>query len=454
MGAWHGTYANLLRSRFSALVAYAEALLDDRVAARELAQQASVEVFSRRKAPRDTHTAEMAAREWMAARALEDGADANHVATVLIAIDGHSPEAVKAILKKDTPDPLPEVDPRDIAALRQRFAETAAVYSTPSGGVNTVMAPARQRHRSALTGAAVGTVAAVGVVAAAGWFGLNHLPDLTSAADAPTASASATATGLQVMWDPEPDYNAAMAGFHFPQCGEKFSPEAQPVGGILPKPKVGDIEEDGDNAQWVLVSDAFVSDDGKQTALLAQPYSIVGTRDGVVIYAEEQHYFGMDLYNANSPSDGSGVGFSPSSMCAAREDGQKLGDSMAGLSDEDQQKMWDEYNKKWSKFEPGTYEIYMVTPIVFGQQLALAQTFALDGIQDMTSLSQDISWTPLADDPRVSPYCIGSKDTGDFQCTPPPSVLKEVLTRQVDPALVDDTAPGVGISAPVEVTVD
>ena len=105
MGAWHGTYANLLRTRFSALVAYAEALVDSPGAARDLAEDASVAVFSRRRAPRDTQAAELAAREWMATKAVADGVDAEHVAAILIAIDGRDEAGVKAILKKATPDP-------------------------------------------------------------------------------------------------------------------------------------------------------------------------------------------------------------------------------------------------------------------------------------------------------------------------------------------------------------
>ena len=113
MGAWHGTYANLLRTRFSALVAYAEALVDDRAAARDLAQDASVAVFSRRKSPRDIQSAEIAAREWMVTKALADGVSAEHVATVLFALDGRDDDGIRAILKKATPDPLPDGHPHN-----------------------------------------------------------------------------------------------------------------------------------------------------------------------------------------------------------------------------------------------------------------------------------------------------------------------------------------------------
>ena len=112
------------------------------------------------------------------------------------------------------------------------------------------MEPARQRHRSALISAAAGTAAAVAVVAVGGWFGLNHLPPLPGTAAEPTPSGSPSDNLIAVTWDPEPDYDAAVAGFHFPECGEKFDPEPQAVGGVTPKPQVepadwGPGDEDG-----------------------------------------------------------------------------------------------------------------------------------------------------------------------------------------------------------------
>ncbi len=453
MSAWHGTYANLLRTRFSALVAYAEALVDSPGAARDLAEDASVAVFARRKAPRDTQQAELAAREWMAAKAVEDGVDPEHVAAILIAIDGRDEAGVKAILKKATPSPLPEVAPRDADAIRRRFAESAAIYSTPSGGVNTVMEPARRRHRSAMAGAAGGTLAAVAAVAVAGWFGLNHLPNLGKSAEAPSASASPSATGLLVTWNPEPDYKEAVASFHYPKCGETFAPSAEAVGGVTPSPK-GTPQTDATYGDSLLVADGFASDDGKLTPLLAAPNMFVATLDDKVVYTVSPEYWGMSFFAANTPNaNGSMIGFSASNLCDAQVAAKALSEKMQGLSDDDQTKMWDLFAKEWRDFPPGTYKIYQVTPMVFGEQAALGQAFAVEGVMDTWNLSSDISYTKLAEDPRVAPYCTGSWDVGDFACKPPADVLKEVLTRQIDPTTINSTDPGVGISEPIEYTV-
>ena len=100
MGAWHNTYADLLRTRFSALIAYANLLVPDPVGARELAQDSALAVFSKRRTPRGTQAAELAAREWMATHA----PDATQAAIVLQAIDAKDPAGVKAVLRKATPD--------------------------------------------------------------------------------------------------------------------------------------------------------------------------------------------------------------------------------------------------------------------------------------------------------------------------------------------------------------
>ena len=258
-------------------------------------------------------------------------------------------------------------------------------------------------------------------------------------------------------WNPKPDYDAATASFHFPKCGEDFAPEAQAVGGITPEP-IATPENDPTFGDMVMVTDNFVSDDGERTGLLAAPYNYVITLDGKVVYSSQMaggdSFYGMNYYNANVPSgNNGGMGISPGSLCDGQAASEAYATKISGLSDDEQQPLWDTFYEDWTKFKPGTYKLYIVTPIVFGEQAALGQLFALDGITDTSSLSQDISWTPLAEDPRIAPYCAGSMDFGDYTCTPPPDVVKDVLTRQVDPAKINDTDPGIGISEPLEYTV-
>ncbi|MCR6711911.1 MAG: hypothetical protein NVV57_04080 [Demequina sp.] len=462
MGAWHSAYANLLRSRFSALVAYAELLVDSREAARDLAQESTVAVFSRRKAPRDTRSAEIACREWMAARAAADPSGARPAAAVLIAIDGKDADGVRAVLGKATPDPLPDPSPEDIAALRARFTGSAATYAVPSGGVNTVMAPARGRHRSALAGAAAGTTAAVAAVAVAGWFGLDHLPSFGGGAAAPTASGSPSPTTLAVTWNPQPAVNEAMEGFALPKCGDAYEPSTHAVGGITPKP-TAELQEDDQYGDYVMLSDGFVSEDQKPAFVLAGGGYYVITLDGKVVWVSDSSYHGVDVYTANNPvpgASGPSSGLQRSNLCDAVEPYKKFEKKWEGIdwNDPDDQLAYQEALKKFLKklgdFPKGTYKIYQVNPIVFGEQEALAEVFAAEGINQINNLEYDITYTNLAQDPRVSPYCSGDYNVGDFQCNPPLDVLHDVLTRDIDPADINDVKGAVAISEPLEYTME
>ena len=53
-----------------------------------------------------------------------------------------------------------------------------------------------------------------------------------------------------------------------------------------------------------------------------------------------------------------------------------------------------------------------------------------------------------------SPYCSGDYNVGDFQCNPPLDVLHDVLTRDIDPADINDVKGAVAISEPLEYTVE
>ena len=461
MGAWHSAYANLLRTRFSALIAYAELLVDSREAARDLAQESTVAVFSRRKAPRDTRSAEIACREWMAARAAADPSGARPAAAVLIAIDGKDADGVRAVLGKASPDALPDPSPEDIAALHARFSASAATYAVPSGGVNTVMAPARGRHRSALIGAAGGTVAALAAVAVAGWFGLNHLPSLGGSAAAPTASGSPSPTTVPVTWNPRPAADDAMAGFGFPSCGDEYEPNPVAVEGITPKPSV-ELQEDDTYGDYVMLTDGFVTEGTKPSYVLAGGGYYVITLDDKVVWVSDSNYHGLSLYTANNPVPGYGMGsgLQRVNLCDAGAANTKFETKWANTDwdDPDEQLKYQEartkFLKKLGDFPKGTYKIYQINPIVFGEQFALAQVFASEGLTAVDQIEWDISYTNLAQDPRVSPFCMGDWNAGDWHCSPPPDVLKEVLTRDIDPADIDDVKGAVGISEPLEYTVE
>jgi hypothetical protein len=400
----------------------------------------------------------------MAAKTAEDPAGARPAAAVLIAVDGKDGAGVRAVLNKATPDPLPEPSPEDIAALRARFTATAGTYAIPSGGVNTVMAPAAGKHRSAVLGAAAGTTAAVAAVAVAGWFGLNHLPTLGTSAEAPTASGSASPDVLKVTWNPMPEAQKALGGFTFPKCGDEYTPDAQSVNGITPLPSVH-IEDFEGSDPFIMISPTFVSDDADPAQVLAGGSTYVVTLDDKVVLTTNETDANLDLFTANNPVSNNGIGgmgLTRSSLCDVEEKREEFGKSLdepdwATATQEEMDaysKAWQDFDESLGDFPAGTYRVYQISPIVFGEQLALAQVFASEQLTNLSSLMYDISYTNLAQDPRVSPYCSGDWNVGDWHCEPPPDVLKEVLTREVDPGAIDDVPPGLGISEPLEQVVE
>ena len=100
-------------------------------------------------------------------------------------------------------------------------------------------------------------------------------------------------------------------------------------------------------------------------------------------------------------------------------------------------------------------DAWMLQPLqltLFGEQLAVAQEIRGMGIASVQQVVTDLGSTVFALDSRISPYCVGDVESG-LNCNPPEDVLREVLTFDIDTSTIDNTLPGVAISAPVTVTV-
>lgn len=308
--------------------------------------------------------------------------------------------------------------------------------------------------------AAGGTAAGVVAVGAAGWAALNYLPALgVASADGTTASASPSSTLVSVTWNPEPEYDKAVAGFHWPQCGEEFAPAAQAVDGITAVPALGTLSEGGGG--FLDIQENFTAEDGEPRWLLAQQGSYVVTEDDIVVYSAGDGYQGVDYYTTGLINGQRSYGIWAANSCEAREELTALQDeyfgdgsnSLPADEEEEYEEALNEIFTKYEQFTPGTYKIYLVTPVILGEQAALAEAFSDAGISSVNGIESDITWSDLSDDDRVGPYCVGSRNAGDLQCNIPPDVLRDVLTMEVDPANIDAADGGVAISAPIELTV-
>lgn len=349
-------------------------------------------------------------------------------------------------------------------ALRNLFEEEARSFTTPSRGLNVLAAQARSARRRAVARSA--GLSAVGVAAAGGLvFGSIHMLGAPDGLEPGTSALPSLAPIGGVTWDPEGAVADAIGDFTLPRCGEPFAPEAVSVGGVLPAPR-GELQVSNEGEPLMLwVYDNFTSTGDVPTEFLALKGSVVFTQDGVVVATTEFSGGNLDLLKT-SVTGGSGNAFWGHSSCAkqvARE--AEFGDTLDSYTDLDPEQeeilmqrvqVFEDY---WGMYLPsGDYTAYVVTPIIFGPQLAVAKEIKGTGLADLSRASSDLGSTPFAKDPRIALYCerIEGENPGDGSqnyCTPPQDVIDEVLTFEIDPESVVDLASGVAISEPLYLTV-
>src|SRR5690606_32567150 len=111
---------------------------------------------------------------------------------------------------------------------------------------------------------------------------------------------------------------------------------------------------------------------------------------------------------------------------------------------------WDEH----AAMPSGRYTLYAWTPVVMGEQGAVAQHWHDMGFEDLADITDLSPSNPLMKDPRIAKYC-SAPDPEDpfaeaaFVCaTIPQEVWDAVLTRDVPVDTIVDVAPYIIISEP------
>lgn len=347
-------------------------------------------------------------------------------------------------------------------ALHDLYEAEARVQVSPSRAMNTLTGEARSARRRAQL--RVGALAAcgalvIGVGVTAGAMALKPQPIQ------PGATPSLSASTISVTWDPTAAIADATAGFHVPKCGDAWAPTPTSVGGVTLAPQAQYWPLDGDGRDSVSVATSLHSD-GPPVKFLADTYAYVITHEGVVV-AAALTFENLDLTGASSEASTQATMFA-SDLCAAQDAAAEAWRSVGlepnatdAMTDaqkaaiqpqlDDMHAQLEQIRKDYKALPSGTYQVYAVTPIVFGEQLAAAQAIAATGYFNPGYINTDIGSTVFRNDPRISPYC-SSLDGSGF-CDVPQDVLREVLTFTVDEASVDTTPSGVAISEPVTVTV-
>lgn len=345
-------------------------------------------------------------------------------------------------------------------ALHDLYEEEARSFSTPSRGLNVLAAEARGARRRAVLQAS--GVSAFGVIAIGGLvLGSLQVFGGDGGAVQPGSGSSAAPSDLQeVTWDPWGAFDDAMAGFTMPRCGEAFAPEAARVGGVIPVP-YGEVYYNPNGVpESLIVGDDFTATEA--TDFLALPGSVVFTQDGIVVGVTTRFAESLTVYTTDEFS-GSVAEFSQTFSCAhdAAWEAEIAAEypDYPSLTPEERLELelrQPMFEYEWQGVPSGEYAAYVVTPVIFGPQLAVAKEIEAMGVPHVGMALGDIGSTPFADDPRIAFYCelIDNGSSGFYNlCDPPIDVLQEVLTFEIAPASVVDIPSGVAISEPMYLTV-
>ena len=349
-------------------------------------------------------------------------------------------------------------------ALHELYEEEARSFSTPPRGLNALAAQARgARRRTLMQASGMGALGVVGVGALL--LGpLNILGDEDKQPVEPgTAPSEAPFEPSYLAWDPWGALDHALATFTVPQCGDEFAPEPVAVAGILPAPAAiieGDASGD---LVGIWVADGFVVSDDAPTEFLALQASYVITQDGVVVGTANFLPENLDLFrSASAPS--SGATFRVQNHCATMVAWhEEFGDSFNNYDNLDSaaQAQLDErmaqFGADHGALLAGEYLVYQVTPIIFGEHLAVAKQLKGIGVSSLGQVISEPGSTRLANDLAIAPYCTPGEEDGfggtpDPVCSPPLDVLKDVLRFTIDRDDVVRLPSGVAISEPVVVT--
>ncbi|WP_062077595.1 hypothetical protein [Demequina globuliformis] len=305
---------------------------------------------------------------------------------------------------------------------------------------------------------AVGAVALAGASAAVGWFGVQFLFAPESSDTAAEGSDAPSGATVPLTFDLAQVVEHGDGLFTPPACGETWSAEPTPGNGVMP------VVEVTQNDSGASARVAFTSQSEGITAFLAQEGQVVVTRDDVVVTPDWGSEFAPELFITTdevTAAPGAQLDMSGASLCDVASELDSI------LSDFDWENATeDEINAQYEKaaqFEQdnadlpaGEYKVYAWSPIIMGEQAAVARKLAEEGITDLALLQYTAGYSPIAQDERIQPYCEENETpegTTELLCDVPQEVLLEVLERDVPESYIVDNEPTVAISEAFSFTV-
>ena len=282
----------------------------------------------------------------------------------------------------------------------------------------------------------------------------------------PAQSPSPTETTTSVAWDPDTAVADTIAGVSLPKCGEAFAPTPVSVDGVSAVPQALYYPAADGRVNSIGIVTNFQGEGGPNF-MLGDSYSYVATKDGIVV-AESLNFDALDVQGVGSEASSQAT-VTGRDTCAYQDEVAAAWRSI-GLEPEEAENLTDEQEAalqpgldavktqitdiaaQYDSLPSGEYQVYAVSPVIFGAQLAVGQEVRGLGVASLASLDSTLGDTALAVDPRIAPYCSAGGGSG-LTCNPPPDVLLDVLTFKIDPASIVDQPSGVAISEPVTVTI-
>ena len=303
--------------------------------------------------------------------------------------------------------------------------------------------------------------------AAIGWFGVKWWQDAHVVAE-PTPSSTPTATTSNVAYvrltfDVSRVASAVSGLVEHPACGETWSGAPSAANGV--KLIVGAGLDEQQDIDSLTISAQYTADGQEPVAFVGAEGYYVITRDGKVVSPDwggeyVPQYF--VVIPGSKTEAGEGVSLTGPTLCDVAD---QLAEIWAGVdfdtaTPEDiqaAQDATDAFNAEHASLPPGEYKIYAVAPILLGEDAAIARALDDEGIANIGTLSYSIGDTPLANDPRLEPYCTDEAggEGGEVAriCDVPQDVLNEVLARDVPQEYVVPGKPALAVSEPVTIVV-
>lgn len=303
--------------------------------------------------------------------------------------------------------------------------------------------------------------------AAIGWFGVKLWQESQATAE-PTPSATPTATATNIAYvhltfDASKVASTVSGLVEHPACGDAWTGEPTAANGV--KLSVDANLDEASDIDSLTISAEYTADGQEPVAFVGAEGYYVITRDGKVVSPDwggeyVPQYF--VVIPGSKTEAGEGVSLTGPTLCDVAD---QLAEIWAGVdfdtaTPEDiqaAQDATDAFNAEHASLPPGEYKIYAVAPVMLGEDAAIARALDDEGIPNIGTLSYSIGDTPLADDPRLEPYCSDEPggDGGEMVriCDVPQDVLNEVLARDVPQEYVVDGPPALAVSEPVTIVI-